>query len=646
MPLTTDQQKILRSHKHNLSPYVLEKGLILYKEGKVTFDYYEEETESFYFLVKGNVEPHYQVMINLMEIELFSDDYFGEEEIDCSCVYFLENYECKHVAAAIFSLEANKQRHFSSAPDDDLLLFPEIHKKEVEPPTPRKKLAFPIEIPCELADIPKLADKMTMVPDKRVDGWLRNVLINDEGYDYVVDILGIRHKLSVEYSDGKIVINGLSDKEYLVVLGLQWLKYRYKQTDLSELDFLSSVQRREAMYSHLNRFSLQDQIKDPSKAFKLEYSDDQVLMKPVGPLRGFFHLENLSKNMEESLFAYMRSPEEKLLENKEASTEWGLYHAAFALVLDYRDEFEMILPFMAKGNKKEPKELKVKFTVLEDPYDMRLGKNPDLERIMLAVNRVNHAIKKKGPDDIHSLFGEFLQLASAYQLFVFQGESYEIRTLKKKHFEEPLQIMPSNLGLKIRKEGIMYGASVVLKEDAREFLLEDLIDDLEINQTYVTHLDKLFYFRDPQDIEVLEFLLEVPFIQVLESEVDEFVKNILLPMSKNVEIIDESGLFQEDDGSGILQRELYITELTGLVIFRPQVKYGENAYSNPLEGNTIMDPDTRTLYLRDEDVEDEYLALLRDLHPCFGRGGGQGFFHLTHDAFMENLWFMKAFERL
>ena len=59
-----------------------------------------------------------------------------------------------------------------------------------------------------------------------------------------------------------------------------------------------------------------------------------------------------------------------------------------------------------------------------------------------------------------------------------------------------------------------------------------------------------------------------------------------------------------------------------------------------------MDPDTRTLYLRDEDVEDEYLALLRELHPSFGRGGVQGFFHLTHDAFMENLWFMKAFERL
>lgn len=646
MPLTTDQQSMLRSHKRNLSPYVLEKGLILYKEAKVAFDYYEEETGSFYFLVKGNVEPHYQVIINLMEIDFSLDDFIGEEEIDCSCIYFKENLECKHVAAAIFFLEANRGKNFASVLDDDLVLFPQIHKKEVKPPTPRKKITFPLEIPCELADIPKLADKMTMVPDRNLEGWLRNVLIKDEGYDYVVDILGIRHKLSVEYLNGNILINGLSDKEYLVVVGLQWLKERYKHTDLIELNYLSNVQRQEAMYSYLNRFSLQDQIKDPSKAFILEYTDDQVLMKPMGPLRGFFHLENLSKNMEENLFAYVRSPEEKLLENKEASSEWGLYHAAFALILDYRDEFEMILSFMAKGNKSDPKGLKVKFTVLDDPYDMRLGNNPDLERIMLAVNRVNNAIKKKGPDDIHSLFGEFLQLASAYQLFAFQGESYEIRTLRKKQFEEPLHFMPTQLGLKIQKEGIMYGASVILKADGQKFLLEDLIDDLEINQTYVTHLDKLFYFRDPQDIEVLEFLLEVPFIQVLENEVDKFVKNILLPMSKNVEIIDESGLFQEDDGSGTLQRELYITELTGLVIFRPQVKYAENAYSNPLEGNTIMDPDTRTLYLRDEDVEDEYLALLKELHPSFARGGGQGFFYLTHDAFMENLWFMKAFERL
>jgi len=648
MPLTTDQQKILRRFKRDLDPYVMEKGRILYHQGKVTFDFYDEKSETFYFLVKGNIEPHYQVFIQVSEIFLEVDPFFFQDEpMDCTCVYFQENLECKHVAASLHFLEENKSKAFNHEAEAAMPLFSDLPKKENSKFEPRNKLTFPIEIPCEPADIPKLADKMTMVPDKRVEGWLRDISFRTNGYDYYLDILGVRHKLTVEYVDGKIVLNGLFDKEYLIILGLQWLKSRYRQTDLVELNYLSSAQRVTAMKSYLKRFGLEDQITDPSKAFMLEYSEGQVLMIPVGPLRGFFHLENLAKNMEENLFAYIGSAEERLLEREATTSEWGQYHAAFALVLDYRDEFEMILPFMAKGNKNDPKSLKVKFTVLEDPHDMRLGNNPNLEQIMLAVNRVNHAIKKKGPIDIHSLFGEFLQLASDYRLFVFQGESYELKSLKKKHFEEPLLIMPANLGLKIRKEGIMYGVSVIVKTGHLEFLLEDLLDDLEINQTYITHLDKvLFYFRNPQDIEVLEFLMDFPFVQVLEKEVDKFVKSILLPMSKNVEIIDESGLFQEADGSGTLQRELYITELTGLVIFRPQVKYGENAFSNPLEGNSIMDPDTRTLYLRDEDVEDEYLAFLRDLHPSFQRGGGQGFFHLTHDAFMDNLWFMTAFEQL
>ena len=647
MPLSKDHLKSLRYLKKELSPQLIERGKLLLQQGKVTFDFFDGDLEAFYFLVKGNVAPYYQVFVGLTDNYWDDDDeYYDEESFDCNCVYFTENFECKHVAAAILFLEGNRDKVFISEPNRNRLPFMEINKEETVPAFPQNKLTFPLEIPCEQTEIPNLAEKMTMVPDKHFQAWLNNVIVLENGYNYFVEIYGQLHQLTVEYLNGKIKISGLYNKEHLVIIGLQWLKMRYKLPKLKELNFLGSAQKKQAMKDYLLRFGLHKQIKDPAKALSIVYSEGEVLMIPIGPIRGFYDVDRLSKNMEKNLFAPFRAAEEKLSTN-EASSEWGLYHAAFALVLDYRGKFERILAFMAKGSKNDPKALKVKFTILEDPDDMRLGSNPDLEGILLAANRVNKALKKKDLQVIHDLFGEFLRLASEYRLFAFQGNVRDAQYPKKSNFGQPLQVLNTKLVIKIRKKGLLYDVLVILKSDGQEFSLEEINDHLVSNPTYATFLNQsLFYLRSPAEMKVLEFLRDFPVLQVVESDLDHLVNKILLPMSKNVEIMDESGLFQESDGTGVLQRELYISELTGLVIFRPLVKYGENAYSNILEGNSIMDPDTRTLYLRDEDVEDEYLAFLRDLHPSFQRGGGQGFFHLTHDAFMENLWFMKAFELL
>nr|MBI1229664.1 hypothetical protein [Cytophagales bacterium] len=648
MPLSPDQQKILRRLKRDLSPYVTEKGGILYHEGRVTFEFYEEETQTYYFLVKGNVEAQYQVFNQLSGIDWeLDEDYFIDQYLGCTCRYFEENYECKHVAATLFFLEANKNRVFKRTPEADLLLFAELPKKEFTASDIRQKLSYPLEINCEQEEVPRLAEKMTMVPDREVDGRLTEILIKDEGYLYLVEISGQQHRIHIDYTKGKITINGIYDKEYLVILGLQWLKSRYRIPHLKELKFLTKQQRQQAMSDCLLKIGLKDQFREPEKVLHFVFAENEMHLIPRGPLRGFYNLEVLSKKLEKQVFAPLRSKDKNFASNYEASSEWGTYNTAFALVKDYRDNFDNIVPFMAKGTKTEPKALKVKFAVIEDPFDIRLGDNPDLEQVMSAANRVNAALKRGDHQVIHRLFGHFLQVGSAYPLFAFQGKVWDVQNPKKSNFTKPLRILQSKLVVKIRKEGLLYDVKLFLKSNEDEYALEEINDQLEVNPIYATFLDlNLFYLRSTAEMKVLAFLRDFPVIHLVESELDHFINAILLPMSKNVEILDESGMFQEADGFGIVQRELYITELTGLVIFRPQVKYGENAYSNPLEGNTIMDPDTRTLYLRDEDVEDEYVALLRELHPSFGRGGGQGFFHLTHDAFMENLWFMKAFDRL
>ena len=85
---------------------------------------------------------------------------------------------------------------------------------------------------------------------------------------------------------------------------------------------------------------------------------------------------------------------------------------------------------------------------------------------------------------------------------------------------------------------------------------------------------------------------------------------------------------------------------TNLILDMSQVKYSDSAFSNPLEGSSIIDADTKRIYPRDEEFEEEFLEFIRGLHPNFKHAGSQGFFHLTHDVFMQGLWFFKAFEKL
>jgi superfamily II DNA or RNA helicase len=647
MSLTKSQIYNLRILKKEMSSQLIERGKLLLQKGMVTFDYFDPELECFYFLVKGNVEPYYQVSIGLME-NGWDDEigYFVDDVCDCNCFYFLENLECKHVAAALLFLEVNNGGDYFMEGNNNLLSFTKLNEEGTGTRSIPLKLTYPLEILCSQSEIINLADKMPTLPDTFFYAVLEDVIILENGYNYSVNIQGQLHEISVEYLDGKVIIDGSNNRGSHVIQGLQWLKKRYTNPKLKDLLLLSSSQRREAMDDYLQHFGLDEQIKNPMEALTIAFTTEGIILIPKGPIRGFYDVDVVSSIMEKNLFKSSQLTEEKL-EYIENESEWGRYNAAFALVLDFRGDLECIIAFMAKGSKNDPRGLNVKFTLLEDPEDKRLRDNLNLGKIFLAVNKVNRSIKKKDVHLIHDQFGEFLQLTSDYKLYYFQGYNKESQNPKKRNLRHTLQVLPTKLAVKIRKVGLLIEVLVILKSGEQEYLLEEINERLESNPIYATFLNQLlFYLRSPEEMKVLEFWREFPVIQVLESNLDNFINNILLPMSKNVEIIDEAGLFQESEGTGKLQRELYVTELTGLVIFRPSVKYGENAFSNPLEGNSILDPDTKTLYLRDEDIEDEYLAFLRDLHPSFKRGGGQGFFHLTHEAFMDKLWFMKAFELL
>ncbi|WP_163380605.1 DEAD/DEAH box helicase [Cyclobacterium sp. SYSU L10401] len=645
--------------KSFLDPTLLNRGFTLFREGKVDFIYFDPAKEIYFFDVAGNMEPFYSVSISLEQLNrnVLRDekgfeklpDKPDESPITCECVYFIENHQCKHVAAAIYYLALTTDVDYQKFPppwmDNQKML--KVENKEPE----EEELSFPISIPCSEAEIPQLGEKLDIAPGKFINERLYKAELLENGITYSVDINGQYHFLKIHFDGKQVTINGDFQRKYLVRTGLEWLKKRFSQEGLGDLYYLTSGQRKAAAEAQLREWGLLEQLKDPEKAFGFQFYEGQLVMHPAGPLRGLYAIEGLSENFkEEGIHIDDHSVSDHLIPGVQTN-ELGKYNPGFALIIDDDDgKFQGILPFMAKGSKHKPAEFSVRFSTIEDPYDPRLARNSGLDEGLLAAEKLNQAmIHKRKMDPMFSLFEDFLTKLNGYSLSTYQTPAFGYLSgkIQKKNFGAALKILPARLGLKISKKGKLYELLPLISTAQDKLALEKEKDELILTPAFALYKQRLLLrFQTKEALRILEVLLQYPVLHFLEKDVEEYIQKILLPLSKHIEIMDESGLFKEADNHPVVQKQLYISELTGLVIFRPAVKYGPRAFSNPLEGNSIMDPETKTLYLRDEDVEDDFVSFLKSLHPNFQRAGSQGFFHLNHDAFMENLWFMKAFDSL
>jgi hypothetical protein len=562
-----------------------------------------------------------------------------------SVPYFEENQQCKHVAAAVYFLELTHGMDYRKyTPDrlEDLVPAPGVKSKPE-----KEELSLPLKIPCSESEIPQLGDKIDIEPGRFYYDSLNESGLHENGISYVVDINGQQHFLSIHFDGQQIIIDGDYQKNHLVRIGLEWLKKRFSRPDLGDLYYLTSGQRKKAAEAQLAKWGLQDQIADPMTAFEFSFWEGELGMFPAGPVRGLYNIDALSGMFKKEGLRAQKKTDQLLVEVNDS--ELGQYNPGFGLVLTHYGGIDGVLPFMAKGSKNRPAEFSVKFTKIEDPFDPRLAKSEGMDKLLLATEKINQAIAKKKTEKLFSLFGEFLLDLEGHSLFTYKAPSYEYQKgkIKKKYFGAPLQVRSAKAKVRIRRSGMIYEITPIIQTEEDSIELEKEKNNLIITPAFAVWEDRqLLVFQNQEVLDTINLLLEYPVFHFLEKDVEEYIRKIILPLSKNIEIMDESGIFKEADSSPLLQKQLYVSELTGLVIFRPAIKYGPQAFSNPLEGNSIMDPETKTLYLRDEDVEDDFVAFLRSLHPNFKRGGSQGFFHLTHDGFMENLWFMKAFETL
>lgn len=639
MPLSKTELHNADSFLAYLDHAVKQKGYQLYKSGGVKYSHFDPENNDLHFKVKGNVEESYLVQINLSqspEPDFFSD-FEEEEDYCCECIYFEQELECKHIAAALYFILNNKRSEYKKILKDSA----EEHKTD-------KITAFPVHIPCNLDQMESLYQLIPDDPNTRYfDLEITDIKFLNNGIIYYISGFSFLDELSITYENGQVILNGSLKRPHMVRAALKWLSMRFEGKNNRELGLLTKEQREKLILDELKSMGILHQLKNPLKAMDFILHDQKIIMVTSGELKGLVNLDVFQSNFQRYLD---KIQENKKLQNFSKDTkdaDIGMFNVAFGLCYDQNGNLLEIIPFMAKGSKKDPEAFSIKFERLEDPNDIRLKRNHGLDRILFLRDKVQKSLTKKFGMNPFDQFREFFDAAQEYPIFVFKGYQYEIRNIRKGHFDSPLQPFMASAELLIERDGGILIISTHIAFGENKFALSDILDKITFTSAFAVYdRQALLLFESERLLKILSFQQKNSFIQVLENEFDQYYTNILLPMASFINISDKTGNLKESESNGPLQRQLYISELNGLIILRPQVKYAETAFSNPLEQSTILDAENKAIYLRDEDFEDGFVDFLRALHPNFKNAGSQGFFYLNQDSFMKDLWFFKAFEKL
>lgn len=156
-------------------------------------------------------------------------------------------------------------------------------------------------------------------------------------------------------------------------------------------------------------------------------------------------------------------------------------------------------------------------------------------------------------------------------------------------------------------------------------------------------------------VKLLQFFSSRTVLQVHETNFDAFQQKVLSRLESGVEVvrpyikgatgeqIAEAGL------NGAVERIIYLSDLNQYVIINPVMRYG--SVEVPVRSKkAVYLPDLRGRLMampRDEGAEDNFLGFVLRQHPLFYEQleDGLTYFYLHRDRFLDEDWFLEAFEQ-
>lgn len=213
-----------------------------------------------------------------------------------------------------------------------------------------------------------------------------------------------------------------------------------------------------------------------------------------------------------------------------------------------------------------------------------------------------------------------------------------------------LTLLKAELQLTVFKKEPFY-------EITAELLFNDMrlpLSNMALRHEYFIHHRQTFHLvQHPDLLRVIKFFKANNEILIIHSsKYEEFVQTVLAPLEHLVQInysyIREATPAQLAEKEFLREYIIYLQQEDSFVAITPVVKYGSvevPVYSKKQLFDTDQNGNEFKV-ARDQEAETRFTGIVMDQHPEFAEQiEGPQYFYLHKDKFLDEDWFLGAFER-
>ncbi len=138
-------------------------------------------------------------------------------------------------------------------------------------------------------------------------------------------------------------------------------------------------------------------------------------------------------------------------------------------------------------------------------------------------------------------------------------------------------------------------------------------------------------------------------IKMVSTYKNEFFEQVVKPVSENFKIHFEKESFENYSVElDFNKKQLFLSEHEEYVVFTPRVEYDYNVSAILSTTGNILVRNGRliTEYQRNFELENDFLNSLTELHPEFESQKSRKQFYLHYSDFTKNMWFYRFFDQL
>ncbi|MCW3788825.1 DEAD/DEAH box helicase [Plebeiibacterium sediminum] len=639
MPEHTKKDYIERFIKFKATDAVIQKGKDLYDEGAVNLTYKSDASDAWHFAVQGS--QRYTVIIK----DLNKEDIHSK----CTCPFEWGTI-CKHTVASLL--------YIVDAGDKAMPL--DMQNEVTSNSSLRTAHGFLLEDYRFIdADLIKKYSSFSVLNDIKYSSRgikIKDVIINNhqvifelfDDYRKETSVTIVKHEDKVYISsDIKAGTPKLNKLETFCLITIA----ESKTPDLLHIAFNEGLTKIEQETLERYGFDNDDDfsiyfkhIFNPNYGLDVAYQPNQVGLIPIEPIREVEFLSFIEKQNAEVLE----------LDNIPRATD----DKALGFVIDFGGDIDELMydeyDFIDEDPQFEIYAITAKPAKNKRQLASGFKKYDEFEAPIILTDNQRNAldlINELDDKDLSAkkqfVLKKKLILLLSKERFVFVREQGDFK-LKKTDLV-PAKVSDQFVEAKYHtyEDAKFVGLELKVKIGEAEFNPSEL--KTLYKKSHIYNMDGVIHL--PANFSIAKYIEEgQENIKMVKSYKQKFIADVVIPLSKNFEIEfgDWSGEVESVE-LDFRSKQIYLSEQYDYLIITPQVEYhhGVSVALNH-SGNVLIhqDEDQVREYVRNFELEDDFVDSIAALHPFFEEQKEDKVFYLHYDEFTRNMWFYQFFDKM